>query len=57
LEETAAEPALFYFRIEFEKLYKTLRTNYDSERRVMKRCKELIRDIIEKVGKTQIALK
>ncbi len=45
------------FRIEFEKLYRTLRTSTENEKKLLSKCKNLNSDIISHTAKVQAALK
>lgn len=57
LQELAGDKTLERFRFEYEKLHKTLRTSHETEKRLIKRCKEINSDIAANVVKVQVALK
>merc|ERR1712000_20577 len=45
------------FRLEYEKLHRALKTSHESEKRLIKKCKELNSEIINNAAKVQTALK
>jgi hypothetical protein len=45
------------FRLEYEKLHRALKTSHESEKRLIKKCKELNTEIINNAAKVQTALK
>eukprot|EP00359_Climacostomum_virens_P004078 CAMPEP_0204908026 /NCGR_PEP_ID=MMETSP1397-20131031/7042_1 /ASSEMBLY_ACC=CAM_ASM_000891 /TAXON_ID=49980 /ORGANISM="Climacostomum Climacostomum virens, Strain Stock W-24" /LENGTH=836 /DNA_ID=CAMNT_0052077379 /DNA_START=1 /DNA_END=2511 /DNA_ORIENTATION=+ len=57
LQELAGDKSLERFRLEYEKLHKALKASHDSEKRLIKRCKELNTEINSHAVKVQIALK
>lgn len=57
LQEIAGDKTLERFRLEYQKLHKTLKTSHDTEKKLIKRCKELNSEIAANSVKVQIALK
>lgn len=57
LQELASDKALERFRIEYEKLYKSLKKSHDNEKRLVKKCRELNSEIVGNAAKVQTALK
>jgi chromosome segregation ATPase len=57
LQEIAGDKTLERFRLEYQKLHKTLKTSHDTEKKLIKKCKELNSDIAANSVKVQIALK
>lgn len=45
------------FRVEYEKLHRALKKSHESEKRLVKRCKELNGEIVSNASKVQTALK
>jgi hypothetical protein len=43
--------------MEYEKLHKALKTSHETEKRLIKRCKELNSEISSNMSKVQVALK
>jgi len=41
LNAMAGEKTMERYRVEYEKLHRALKTSYESEKRLVKRCKEL----------------
>jgi hypothetical protein len=39
LKELTSDPALERFRVEYEKLYKLLKSSHDNERLLIRKCK------------------
>ena len=57
LQELGADPQLERFRLEYETLYRALKKSHESEKRLVKKCKELTSDIASTVQKTASAVK
>ena len=57
LGELGGQPALERFRLEYETLYRALKKSHESEKRLVKKCKELTQDIGSTVQKTASAVK
>lgn len=47
----------FSFRIEYEKLHRALKKSHESEKRLIKKCRELNAEIVANAAKVQTALK
>ena len=45
------------FRKEYEKLHRALKTSYESEKRLVRRCKELNDTILQNAAKVKAAIK
>ena len=45
------------FRIEYEKLHRALKKSHESEKRLIKKCRELNAEIVANAAKVQTALK
>ncbi|CAG9330022.1 unnamed protein product [Blepharisma stoltei] len=57
LQDIAGDKTLERFRLEYEKLHKALKTSHETEKKLIKRCKELNSEISAHAVKVQIALK
>lgn len=57
LKELAGDAALDRFRAEYEKVLRALRKSHDSEKRLIKKCRELNAEIVDGAAKVQAALK
>jgi chromosome segregation ATPase len=57
LNELQADKAFEPFRIEYEKLHRALQKSHESEKRLIKKCRDLNSDITANATKVQIALK
>jgi len=57
LQELQADKAFEPFRIEYEKLHRALQKSHESEKRLIKKCRDLNSDITANATKVQIALK
>ena len=57
LQELGADPQLERFRLEYETLYRALKKSHESEKRLVKKCKELTSDVATTVQKTTAAVK
>ena len=51
------EQSLEKFRIEYEKLHRALKTSYESEKRLVKRCKDLNETILQNAARVKAAIK
>ena len=51
LDELSNDPSLEKFRLEYEKLYRTLKISHENEKKLLKRCKELNDDIVSNTAK------
>ena len=57
LAELAGNDNLDYFRHEYEKLHRALKKSHESEKRLIKKCRELNSEIVSNAAKVQTALK
>lgn len=57
LQELGSDPQLERFRLEYETLYRALKKSHESEKRLVKKCKELTMDIATTVKKTEAAVR
>lgn len=57
LDELVGDTAMEQFRKEYEKLHRALKTSYESEKRLVRRCKELNDTIIQNTAKVKGAIK
>merc|ERR1712100_139450 len=57
LQELVADKSLEHFRLEYEKLHRALKKSHDSEKRLIKKCRELNTEIVSNAIKVQTALK
>lgn len=57
LRELATDAQLDRFRAEYEKVFRALKKSHDSEKRLIKRCRELNAEIVGGAAKVQAALK
>ena len=57
LNAMVGEKSMERFRQEYEKLHRALKTSYDSEKRLVKRCKELQDTIIGNATRVKAAIK
>ena len=51
------EKSMQRFQSEYEKLYRALKTSYESEKRLVKRCKELNETIVGNATRVKAALR
>eukprot|EP00003_Mantamonas_plastica_P008780 TRINITY_DN1781_c0_g1_i14.p1 TRINITY_DN1781_c0_g1~~TRINITY_DN1781_c0_g1_i14.p1 ORF type:complete len:186 (+),score=58.82 TRINITY_DN1781_c0_g1_i14:174-731(+) len=56
LTELVGDKSLDRFRTEYEKLHRALRKSFDSEKRLLKRCRMLNQEIVENASKVSTAL-
>jgi hypothetical protein len=56
LSELVGDKSLEKFRIEYEKLHRALKKSHESEKRLIKRCRELNDEIVSNAAKVQTAL-
>ncbi|KAL4439847.1 hypothetical protein ABPG75_002848 [Micractinium tetrahymenae] len=57
LRELATDAQLDRFRTEYEKVFRALKKSHDSEKRLIKKCRELNAEIVGGAAKVQAALK
>lgn len=57
LEELVGDKSLEHFRVEYEKLHRALKRSHESEKRLIKKCRELNGEIVQNAVKVQTALK
>jgi hypothetical protein len=57
LAAMAGEKTMERYRAEYEKLHRALKTSYESEKRLVKRCKELQDTIVQNATKVKAAIK
>jgi hypothetical protein len=55
--EISNEKNMAPFKNEYEKIFRALNTSYESEKRLVKRCKELQDTIIQNAAKVKAAIK
>ncbi len=56
LQELFADKSLEHFRLEYEKLYRAVRKSHESEKRLIKKCRDLNAEIVSNATKVQTAL-
>lgn len=56
LQELISDKSLQHFRLEYEKLHRALKKSYDSEKRLIKKCRELNSEIVNNSNKVQTAM-
>ena len=56
LQELFADKSLEHFRSEYEKLYRSVKKSHESEKRLIKKCRELNTEIVNNAVKVQTAL-
>ncbi|XP_047127925.1 cilia- and flagella-associated protein 58 [Hydra vulgaris] len=57
IRELAGDKSLERFRVEYEKLHYALKKSYESEKRLMVKCRELNAEIVSNAAKVSVALK
>lgn len=57
LQELVGDKSLERFRVEYEKLHRALKKSHESEKRLIKKCRELNAEIVANAAKVQTALK
>merc|ERR1719389_142915 len=57
LQELVGDKSLEHFRLEYEKLHRALKKSHESEKRLIKKCRELNSEIVSNAAKVQTALK
>ena len=57
LNELVGDQSMEKFRKEYEKLHRALKTSYESEKRLVKRCKELNENILQNAARVKGAIK
>jgi len=56
LQELIGDKSLEHFRMEYEKLHRALKKSHESEKRLIKKCRELNAEIVSNANKVQMAL-
>merc|ERR1719399_2417861 len=56
LQELIGDKSLEHFRLEYEKLHRALKKSHESEKRLIKKCRELNGEIVSNATKVQTAL-
>merc|ERR1719364_490598 len=57
LQELVGDKSLEHFRLEYEKLHRALKKSHGSEKRLVKKCRELNTEIVSNAIKVQTALR
>eukprot|EP00771_Trimastix_marina_P000526 gnl/Trimastix_PCT/1546.p1 GENE.gnl/Trimastix_PCT/1546~~gnl/Trimastix_PCT/1546.p1 ORF type:complete len:871 (+),score=438.45 gnl/Trimastix_PCT/1546:34-2646(+) len=57
LRQLVGDESLQSFRVEYEKLHRALKKSHESEKRLIRRCKELNAEIVSNAAKVRTALK
>ena len=57
LQELVGDESLERFRVEYDKLHVALKKSHESEKRLIKKCRELNQEIVANATKVQTALK
>eukprot|EP00727_Mastigamoeba_balamuthi_P004946 m51a1_g1445 hypothetical protein (1912) ;mRNA; r:130017-137422 len=57
LTDLVGDRSLERFRVEYEKLHRALKKSHESEKRLIKRCRELNNEIVTNAAKVQTALR
>ena len=57
LSAMVGEKSMERFKAEYEKLHRALKTSYESEKRLVKRCKELNETIVSNATRVKAAIK
>lgn len=57
LQELMGDKSLEHFRVEYEKLHRAVKKSHESEKRLIKKCRELNGEIVSNAVKVQTALK
>uniref|UniRef100_A0A7S4K395 Cilia- and flagella-associated protein 58 central coiled coil domain-containing protein n=1 Tax=Guillardia theta TaxID=55529 RepID=A0A7S4K395_GUITH len=57
LQDLVGDKSLERFKVEYEKLHRALKKSHDSEKRLIKKCRELNQEIVANAAKVQTALK
>jgi predicted RNase H-like nuclease (RuvC/YqgF family) len=57
LQELVSDKSLEHFRQEYEKLHRALKKSHESEKHLIKKCRELNAEIVSNAVKVQTALK
>merc|ERR1719253_1760692 len=57
LQELVGDKSLEHFRQEYEKLHRALKKSHESEKHLIKKCRELNTEIVQNAVKVQTALK
>lgn len=56
LQELIGDKSLEHFRLEYEKLHRALKKSHESEKRLIKKCRDLNAEIVSNATKVQTAL-
>jgi len=56
LQELIGDKSLEHFRLEYEKLHRALKKSHESEKRLIKKCRDLNSEIVSNATKVQTAL-
>lgn len=56
LQELIGDKSLEHFRLEYEKLHRALKKSHESEKRLIKKCRELNTEIVSNAAKVQMAV-
>uniref|UniRef100_A0A7S4RW12 Cilia- and flagella-associated protein 58 central coiled coil domain-containing protein n=1 Tax=Alexandrium monilatum TaxID=311494 RepID=A0A7S4RW12_9DINO len=56
LQELIGDKSLEHFRLEYEKLHRALKKSHESEKRLIKKCRDLNAEIVSNANKVQTAL-
>jgi chromosome segregation ATPase len=57
LQELVGDKSLERFRVEYEKLHRALKKSHESEKRLIRKCRELNQEIVANAAKVQTAIK
>lgn len=57
LQELVGDKSLEHFRLEYEKLHRALKKSHESEKHLIKKCRDLNQEIVQNAVKVQTALK
>ena len=57
LAELIGDKSLDKFRLEYEKLHRSLKKSHENEKRLIKKCRELNQEIVQNAAKVQTALR
>jgi hypothetical protein len=57
MDEIVGQQNLKRFKDEYQKIFKTLKTSYQSERKIVQRCKTMISEIWEKATNVKSAIR
>ncbi len=57
LKDLVGDQSMERFRNEYEKLHRALKTSYESEKRLVRRCRELNDTILQNAARVKAAIK